>query len=303
MAEEYPVGSHRFHGALAGKAVEVSLSRVGDRVQGRYCYGKCGGDAAGLALTGAFDGAQWQIEERPEQGGDQASGRWQVRFDRAQLKGEWVSADGARRYPLDLRGEASSFPFDLALQTEGEYMPGTRESCGTPPRVTAIKVYRAGKLVQTLPTDSQGTCDLFLPQVVDYNFDGHADLSIAQTLPAGPNIPHEYWLFDPATQRFVANEALSDITSPEVDVKHKRLYHFWRASCCSHGLDVYAWKGKQLVRERGAESYWKRTQKKGQPALYCYVLPIYDPATGAITWSEAEAGDCQRERPVGVTVR
>ncbi len=32
---------------------------------------------------------------------------------------------------------------------------------------------------------------------------------------------------------------------PEIDAKHKQIVSYWRGGC-SHGVNVYRWKGKRL---------------------------------------------------------
>ncbi|VEB50706.1 putative nitrite reductase [Salmonella enterica subsp. enterica] len=84
-----------------------------------------------------------------------------------------------------------------------------------------------------------------MPQWGDVNFDGYPDLSIVTELLAGPDAPVQTWLYDPAKQRYVdAPASYQEITSPEIDAEHKQIVSYWRGGCCSHGVNVYRWKGK-----------------------------------------------------------
>ena len=87
----------------------------------------------------------------------------------------------------------------------------------------------------------------------DMDFDGYVDFAIVEFVPAAPNVPHYYWLFDPASRRYVESRALRPITSPSFDVERKRIRSAWRSSCCNHGTTVYAWREDIIVRVRDAE--------------------------------------------------
>lgn len=172
-------------------------------------------------------------------------------------------------------GDDEAEPFELRVMAA--FAPGTNDDAcdAQSPPVSAIRVYRDGVLLQTLGTDSVGTCGMFLPRQFDMNFDGHPDITIALTLPAGPNIPHQSWLYDPATQRFVdAPASLQDITSPEFDPKHRIVYSSWRGSCCSHGVDTYRWKGGDLEALDSQASHLLPVLRQGKLG-YLYSMPGY----------------------------
>ena len=86
----------------------------------------------------------------------------------------------------------------------------------------------------------------------DMNFDGYIDFAITEFVPAAPNVPHHYWLYDPAAQRYEENQALRPITSPSFDVERKRIRSAWRGSCCNHGATLYEWRRGIIVRVRDA---------------------------------------------------
>ena len=74
--------------------------------------------------------------------------------------------------------------------------------------------------------------------VGDMNYDGNDDFRIVKFLPAGPNIPYLYYIYDPATRNFVYNKAYENITSPEfpgnLEIRSK-----WRESATKSGIDTY----------------------------------------------------------------
>lgn len=269
-----------FVGTLGDKSIEiVGLQRIGDRVRGQYCYSRCDPERPAIALRGRWSGNTIELEESAPSAsdGDTLSGRWRLQTQGGRWQGEWRSPDGKRHWPIALTA-ASPTEFADELRVLAEHPPGDEnDTCeAQSPAVAAIRVYRDGRLRQTLETDSMGTCGMFLPELADMNFDGKPDLTIALTLPAGPNIPHQSWLFDAKLGRFVdAPASLQDITSPMFDDAHRLVYHYWRGSCCSHGVDVYRWENGELTRIDGAESHFMPVMRGGRLG-YVYSAPSYE---------------------------
>ncbi|MFT4073997.1 MAG: hypothetical protein QM647_00600 [Asticcacaulis sp.] len=285
---EFPVWSRTYTGTLGRKTVEVQLDRIADRITGSYCYVPCTAETRqALQLRGALKGQTVQLTET-QGDGDSApkTGTWALNLEAA--NGTWSSPDGQRQLPLTLTRPADDFPFDIHVVASA--LP-TADDCADTPAVSEIRLYRNGKLFQALPTDSQGTCDIFTPQIVDMNFDGHPDLMIAQTLPAAPNIPYDMWLYEPTSGRFVsAPTSLMDITSPEFDAAHHKVWNFWRGSCCDHGIDVYEWKNGELSQTDSGESYILPV-RVGKTDYYCYIMPDY--ADGHVAYPDAIRSDPQ----------
>ncbi len=51
----------------------------------------------------------------------------------------------------------------------------------------------------------------------------------------------------PPKQRYVdAPASYQEITSPGSMLNINRLSGYWRGGCCSHGVNVYRWKGKTI---------------------------------------------------------
>ncbi len=273
---------------LGRKTIEVQLERIADRVTGSYCYAPCKDETRfALQLDGTINGQTMQLAET-NGGGDTApkTGAWT--FDLATASGTWSSPDSQHHLPVTLKASTDDFPFEIRLVATA--LP-TTDDCSDTPAVSEIRLFRNGKLFQALPTDSQGTCSIFTPQIVDMNFDGHPDLMIAQTLPAAPNIPYDMWLYDVASGKFVAAPAtLSEITSPEFDSAHHKVWNFWRGSCCDHGIDVYEWKNGDLSQTDSGESYVLPV-RVGQTDYYCYIMPDY--ADGHIECPGAVESDAQ----------
>lgn len=85
--------------------------------------------------------------------------------------------------------------------------------------------------------------------VLDMNFDGHADLRLIEFRAAGPNTPWRHWLFDPAAGQFVASPALDALSPTRFDAQRQQVVVDWRDSAARGGSDVYTWNEGQLRRE------------------------------------------------------
>jgi hypothetical protein len=277
---ELVVWQRSFEGRIGEKPVKLPyFRRIGDRIEGAYCYGSCDLQTGDLRLTGTWhDDVLSLTESAPDASGKpQTTGHWRLQPDNDGWRGEWRSPDGQRRLPATLAADDNLVP-PYELRVMAAFVPGTDdENCELQsPPVSAIRVYRDGALVQTLDTDSMGTCGIFLPQQVDMNFDGHVDLTIALMLPAGPNIPHQSWLFDPDRGHFIdAPTSLQELSSPEFDPTHRIVYHFWRGSCCSHGVETYRWHGGDLVAIDNQASHLMPVLRQGKLS-YLYSVPGYD---------------------------
>lgn len=272
---EFPGWNRKWVGTIGNKQVEVSLTRVGDGLSGTYCYQPCSIKTRNqLALTGRMSGEMAELTERDNGNGNAPTGLWRIESIRDQLIGQWTSPSGERMLALALRPDMTSFterfPYEMRLvANDGD------DSCIDTPLVSAIRLYKDGELFQSLPTESQGTCGVFTPRLIDANFDGWPDVTIALSVPAGPDVPYQTWLYDPMSHRFTnAPPNLQDITSPEFDPVHRIVYSYWRASCCEHGVTTYRWQGGDVGEIESQSSYLLPVLDKGQRRL-CYIIPSY----------------------------
>jgi hypothetical protein len=278
---EFTVWSLTYAGTLGKKPVEAHLYRVAGKLTGDYCYQPCTpANSARLILSGELNkghAALNEYENKPnilEQPG--LTGKWKIdTLTASDLIGSWSSPDGKRTLPLKLTEQhtGQAFPFEIRLVADR--LPSDQNCSGDPPHVTEIRLYRDNKLAQALSTDSQGTCDIFTPDVVDMNFDGWPDLMLAQALPAGPDIGYDSWLYAPAQGRYaVSPQSLRDVTSPTFDPERKLVWNSSRGSCCEHAIDIYRWKGNELEHIDGGESYYMPVKQDGK-LRFCYVMPDY----------------------------
>lgn len=278
---EFPVWSRAWSGTLGSKQVEIVLKRTADGLLGSYCYQPCRIQTRNqLVLTGRIRGEGAELTERDSGHGAVTTGTWHIESLKDDITGTWTPPNGKQTLPLALRqihtqsDLEARFPYEIHLLADA--LPEKEDDgCPTPPRVSAIRLYKDGALFQTLETESQGTCSVFTPVLVDANFDGWPDLSIAQFLPAGPNIPHQTWLYDAKTGRFIdAPATLQDISSTEFDPIHRIIYAYWRASCCEHGVSTYHWKGDDVEEIESQSSYFLPLLD-GTTRRLCYIAPRY----------------------------
>lgn len=277
-----------FEGRIGDEPVRVTfLRRIGDDVDGRYCSGACEPQSDTLLLSGTWrdGGLSLDASTLDATGKPRTTGHWRLQPEGSGWRGEWRSADGQRALPATLTAvDADISPYELRVLAD--FLPGTsdEDSCDAQsPPVSEIRVYRDGALLQTLETATVGTCSMFVPQQIDMDFDGHPDITIALTQPAGPNVPQQSWLFDPRAGRYVdAPASLQHLTSPEFDPEHRIVYSFWRGSCCSHGVDTYRWKDGDLEAVDRQESHQVPVLRAGKLG-YLYSVPRY--VDGAIVYS------------------
>lgn len=276
---EFPVWSRNWVGTLGSKQVEVALNRTADGLSGSYCYQPCRAETRRqLVLNGRIRGEGAALTERDSGDGAAETGTWRIESFETVITGTWTSPNGERTLPLALSkiqdDLKARFPYDIRLLADA--LPEEEgDGCPTPPLVSALRLYKDGALIQTLETESQGTCSIFTPDLIDANFDGWPDLSLAMFLPAGPNIPHQTWLYDVATGSFVdAPAGLQDISSAEFDPVHRIVYSYWRASCCEHGVSTYRWNGGDLE-EVDTQSSYLLPLKDGTERRLCYIMPSY----------------------------
>lgn len=122
--------------------------------------------------------------------------------------------------------------------------------------VTSIAIFEksTNKLIQKItPAENTPYChqdqkDLFILE--DMNFDGFNDFRLFQFLPAAPNIPYYYWLYNPQKKEFELSKDLEEITSPEFDSSGKIITSHWRAGYGHYGQSTYKYiNGKATLIE------------------------------------------------------
>jgi uncharacterized repeat protein (TIGR01451 family) len=124
---------------------------------------------------------------------------------------------------------------------------GPKDAAGNT-RITSIGIKQRpedvgqGGLVQDIPSVPVDTSTpLNDPNSLvtgDMNYDGYDDFRIVRNIPAGPNIPYVYYLFDPSSLKFVYAKSYENITSPEF-TGNSEIRSKWRDSAVKWGIDTY----------------------------------------------------------------
>ena len=129
----------------------------------------------------------------------------------------------------------------------------------TPNLVSEVKLTGAkGSFQQILKVSAEPTIDVETIGILhsDFDFDGREDFAIMEFLPAGPNVPYRYYLYDVGKAKFIPNGDLGKITSPEFRPADKEIVSYWRENAATGGTDIYIWKdGRPQLKERTVDRY------------------------------------------------
>jgi hypothetical protein len=103
------------------------------------------------------------------------------------------------------------------------------------------------------PATSQ---DVLVP--VDANFDGYKDLRILNECGATGNCSYDFYLYDPATNRFVENSFLSNLSTPTFDEAKKQVTTDQNSSAADWESDTYQYENGKYVLVKEEISVWDR---------------------------------------------
>ncbi len=81
----------------------------------------------------------------------------------------------------------------------------------------------------------------------DMNFDGFNDIRIQSFVPAGPNTPYYYWLWDKDSFKYVRNNDLEKITAPEFDNENELVISYIRISAVEYWIHKYKYENDTLI--------------------------------------------------------
>jgi hypothetical protein len=137
-----------------------------------------------------------------------------------------------------------------------------------------IQVMQGGKVVQTI-TGHVIDLDALNPagldsavQSVDANFDGYQDLELLNDCGATGNCDYDFYLYDPAQGRFVHNEFLSGLGTPEFHPAKKQVTTSWNSSAVDYSSSVYEFRDGDYIEiereesdENGSRSYDRKDGK------------------------------------------
>jgi hypothetical protein len=272
------------------KTAKLYLQRIGDNIDGYWSH-----EQTSFRLTGKLDETTGKFQLNEDSYPPPVIATWDGVWQKDAIHVTRKKNDDSQTLTLKTINSGTTFPYAMDLlfrEAWSNQLPNDDSSlCNNEPSITSIKLTNFDGSAQILDNiDSQGTCGLFTPDILDLNFDGHDDIMLAITLPAGPNIPYTYWLFNPRTKQFEINNALAELTSPEVDSVRKRLIVTWRGGAGLHGVNVYEWKKGKLVTIMEKTSYFKKMHRGPFKGKTCYFMTSYDVADGKIKVFNSE--DC-----------
>ena len=116
--------------------------------------------------------------------------------------------------------------------------------------LTKLYVIKAGAKPQDFKLEGQIFFDGLSSalELTDVNFDGFADIKLATSTSAGPNMGYDYWLYEPKAGAFRATKLGDQLSGFDVipDPKTKTIKVSGRSSCCSWNNTTYAWLGGAL---------------------------------------------------------
>lgn len=107
----------------------------------------------------------------------------------------------------------------------------------------------------------------------DINFDGNDDILVFEFLPAGPNVPFLYWIYNPVSGKFECRDPDPDdnlcrIYPDEIDYEKKQVIEFYRDGATIHGTRYHTWQDgklivvKEVVEEMDNSGKMKVTEKE-----------------------------------------
>jgi hypothetical protein len=93
---------------------------------------------------------------------------------------------------------------------------------------------------------------------VDANFDGYKDLQLLNNCGGTGNCAYEFYLYNPATNRFVRNEFLSNLSTPEFHADKKQVTTHSHGSASDWESDTYRYEDGHYSLIRQEISVWDR---------------------------------------------
>jgi hypothetical protein len=149
------------------------------------------------------------------------------------------------------------------------------------------------KVIQTIPYSGNPFSSLLpdplhnILNPVDANFDGYNDLPLLTGCGAVGNCTYEFYLYDPATNRFVYNSFLSGLTMPEVHPQDKTVTTYLHMSAGDGSSATYQYRNGQYVLIEKEESSWDRAND-------IVTKKTYELRDGKMQLTKCE-GECQEK--------
>lgn len=228
-------GQASYSGKIGTLPIELALDASSDdAVEGTYLYTKFG---TPIELRGSLKNKVLTLTETDGHG--KATARLTIpAFASSQptLAGTWQNLATGQKLPLALTqqfvlspGQDTTLTCEL-LQTAALPTCYFKVAANSYASISSVKLYekKTGRLVQQLKADCE-LRGLRSVSVGDFNFDGLADFAVFEQGFAGPNTASLYFLYNPATKRYVPSGFSG--TSLQFDAKTKRIHE--SNSCCA----------------------------------------------------------------------
>ncbi|GEM_PF-1751314 len=147
--------------------------------------------------------------------------------------------------PLTESGSAYRFVLRGAMENEVAHIKQIDISNNGGKSILQSITEYGGQPLDTQTLDVDGGSGFMIE---DVNFDGYKDIRLMELLPAGPNVPFIYWLFDPASKKFSYHAELSELTEVRIDAATKQIHSQWRESASQYGKAVYQFINGKLTK-------------------------------------------------------
>ncbi len=265
--------SRKYSGTIDTYPIEVQIQQVlgSDSISGSYYYTRKGSDDK-MDLSGTLKGNVLKMSETVYSRKLEkhvSTGSFLLNIDDAgNIMGDWTIASG-KTLPVKAQSYLNKWT-DAIIQWQFKphfYRKKERNAGGSMKDYWAVNsiniLDKNGKLVQKLSGfDEIIDEDFGVLQLEDINFDGYPDLELIVSYPQ--NVKNDwstlYFVFDPATKKFVANTELNEIGILNFDPLTKTFSSYSADGSGNEGQSVYKWFGKKCYLMRTENTY---EDKKG----------------------------------------
>ena len=215
-------GQASYTGTIGPAAIELTLNDdLANGATGVYLYRRYG---VPIALSGTLKGGVLTLTEKDAHGKPAATFRVPGYNPAAPTcAGTWRNLATGQQLPLALAAQPG--PAQDLLQAAS--LPKTYFKVTLPTAearsLSKVQVLEKGtnRLVQEIALAGCRPMGTNSVSVADYNFDGQPDFAVFEASYAGPNTSSQYFLYDPASRRFVKS-SFSGV-SLEFDPQKKRV--------------------------------------------------------------------------------
>ncbi len=128
-----------------------------------------------------------------------------------------------------------------------------------------IRKGNESQVIQTI--DNETDPGLVTPQhaedvlsAVDANFDGYNDLQILSNCGGTGNCSYDFYLYDPAANKFIHNDFLSNLSSPEFHDENKQVITHSHGSASDWENDTYQYENGRYTLIHQEISAWDRAR-------------------------------------------